>query len=195
MQSLIKIKGTYYFSLWIPKDIRRYFPRSEIVKSTHAKKYSHAKGLVRGLLGKAEGLFMVIRSKVLDDSAVVNIVKQFVESTLELTYSSFDDILNDPDYYDMCEWVYSDAKKNVLSAVKTRSEVEGLHVMGFKQGDIRLDLSVSVETKNTLKQLSCYYGVTQRALLNRLLNQDIQAIESLPRGNDIADLSACAAQN
>jgi len=65
----------------------------------------------------------------------------------------------------------------------------------IKQGDIRLDLSVSLETKNTLKQLSCYHGVTQRALLNRLLNQDLQAIESLPRGNYIADLSACAAQN
>jgi hypothetical protein len=84
MQSLTRINDVYYFRLRVPKDVRRHFPRPEIVKSTHTKKYAQAKGLVRGLLGKTEGLFMVIRSKTLDDDGIAKIVREFVESTLEL---------------------------------------------------------------------------------------------------------------
>ena len=63
MSALVRIGDSYYFGLWVPKDVRRFFPRPEFVKSTHARKYQQAKGLTRGLLGKAEELFMVIRSK------------------------------------------------------------------------------------------------------------------------------------
>ena len=59
MSALAKIKDMYYFRLRIPKDLRKFFPRPEIIKSTHTKKYTQAKGLVRGLLGKTEELFMV----------------------------------------------------------------------------------------------------------------------------------------
>ena len=59
MPALAKIKDMYYFRLRIPKDLRKFFPRPEIIKSTHTRKYTQAKGLVRGLLGKTEELFMV----------------------------------------------------------------------------------------------------------------------------------------
>ena len=74
MSALLKRNDVYYFRLRIPKDIRKFFPRPEIVKSTHTKKYTQAKGLVRGLLGKIEGLFMVIRSGVLTDVEINRIV-------------------------------------------------------------------------------------------------------------------------
>lgn len=93
MQSLVKINDVYYFRLRIPKDVRRYFLRPEIVKSTHAKKYNQAKGMVRGLLGKIEGLFMMIRSKTLDDAGITKIVRDFVESTLELKYDRSEELL------------------------------------------------------------------------------------------------------
>lgn len=75
MSALVKIDGMYYFRLRIPKDVRSVFPYPEIKKSIYTTKYMHAKGLVRGLLGKTEMLFMLLRSKSLDDSAVAKINK------------------------------------------------------------------------------------------------------------------------
>jgi hypothetical protein len=69
MSAMTKINDTYYFRLRVPKDVKEYFPRPVIVKSTHTKKYIHAKSLVRVMLGKLEDVFMTIRSKVLDDAA------------------------------------------------------------------------------------------------------------------------------
>ena len=131
MSALLKRNDTYYFRLRIPKDIRKFFPRTEIVKSTHTKRYSQAKGLVRGLLGKTEALFMVIRSKSLDDVAVSKIIREFVEGTLELKYDEAEEFINSPDCYDTMNEIYADAKGMILRAVKDRSEVDGWHTMGF----------------------------------------------------------------
>lgn len=106
MSALVKIKEIYYFRLRIPKDVRIFFPYPEIKKSTHTSKYTHAKSLARGLLGKAEELFMVIRSKSLDDAAIFKIVREFVESTLELKYDAVEEVINSPDSYDMLKEVY-----------------------------------------------------------------------------------------
>lgn len=131
MSALVKINDTYYFRLRIPKDLRTYFHRSEIVKSTRTTKYRQAKGLARSLLGKIEALFMVIRSKALDDAVVTKIVREFVESTLELKYDKVDELVNSPDSYDSMQEIYADAQKSILKAVKDRSEVGGWHMMGF----------------------------------------------------------------
>lgn len=128
---LVKINDTYYFRLRIPKDVLRYFRRSEIVKSTHSKKYMQAKSLVRGLLGKTENLFMVLRSKSLDDSAIHKIVKEFIESTLELKYDSAEDHITSAAMQDVMQDIYTDTEKMVVAGVKARGEVNGLNVMGF----------------------------------------------------------------
>lgn len=120
MSALAKIGETYYFRLRVPKDLRQYFPRHEIVKSTHATKYRQAKGLVRGLLGKTEDLFMVIRSKSLDDIAVSRIVKEFVETTLELKYDKAEELLDSSEMQPLMSCILSDAHKASVSAVKLR---------------------------------------------------------------------------
>jgi hypothetical protein len=97
MSAMTKINDTYYFRLRVPKDVKEYFPRPVIVKSTHTKKYIHAKSLVRVMLGKLEDVFMTIRSKVLDDAAIYKIVQEFVESTLEQNYDTIDDVMSHPD--------------------------------------------------------------------------------------------------
>lgn len=38
MSALVKINDVYYFRMRIPKDVRGFFPRPEIVKSTQSKR-------------------------------------------------------------------------------------------------------------------------------------------------------------
>ena len=103
MQSVSRINDIYYFRLRIPKDVSRFFPRHEIVKSTHTRRYTLAKCLVRALLGKAEELFMVIRSKSLDDTSVAKIVREFIETTLKLKYDRAEELLFSPGFYDIAQ--------------------------------------------------------------------------------------------
>lgn len=131
MSALAKINDTYYFRLRIPKDILRFFPRPEIVKSVHTKKHAQAKGLVRGLLGKTEELFMLIRSKTLDGAGVAKIVREFIEETLELRYDSAEMLLYDPVLNEAMQEIYTEALGMTAGAVRARSEVEGYHTFGF----------------------------------------------------------------
>lgn len=90
MSALLKRNDTYYFRLRIPKDIQKYFPRPEIVKSTHTTKYTQAKGLVRKLLGKTEELFTMLRSGVLTDDEINRLVEKYKREQLAKGEEIFD---------------------------------------------------------------------------------------------------------
>lgn len=129
MQSLVTVNGIYYFRLRVPHDVKNWFPSPILKKSLAVRRYDLAKSLARTLLGKTERVFMVIRSKVLDDAAVSKIVKEFMESTLELTYTKMDDAIIESS--DIMQQMYAAAKGPVVSAVISRNEVGGLHDFGF----------------------------------------------------------------
>ncbi|MDO8738007.1 site-specific integrase [Candidatus Deferrimicrobium sp.] len=85
MQSkyLLKRDGRYYFRLRVPLDLRRWFaPREEIKKSLKTNSYNDAKNLVRVWIYRGERLFTQLRSAMLSDDQIKQLVADYLDETL-----------------------------------------------------------------------------------------------------------------
>lgn len=79
---LHKIRAVYYYRRRVPDDIRHYFPYPEIRLSLKTGNQRFARSLMRGLLGKTEKLFLQIRSGMLSESMIQNLVMDFITESL-----------------------------------------------------------------------------------------------------------------
>ncbi|QOX78634.1 site-specific integrase [Trichlorobacter lovleyi] len=79
---LHKIGAIYYYRRRVPDDIRHYFPYPEIRLSLKTGNQRFARSLMRGLLGKTEKLFLQIRSGMLSESMIHNLVLDFISESL-----------------------------------------------------------------------------------------------------------------
>jgi len=85
MQSkyLLKRDGRYYFRIRVPLDLRRWFaPREEIKKSLKTNGYNGAKCLVRVWIYRSEQLFAQLRSAMLTDDQIKQLVADYLHETL-----------------------------------------------------------------------------------------------------------------
>lgn len=81
MQSkyLLKRDGRYYFRLRVPLDLRRWFaPREEIKKSLKTNSFNGAKCLVRVWIYRSEQLFAQLRSAMLTDDKIKQLVADYL---------------------------------------------------------------------------------------------------------------------
>lgn len=83
MKGLVRIGGRYYFRQRVPKDLRQHFPMAELKRSLQTSRYRTALSLAKQLVATTEQLFMVIRSKVLDDALIKRMVAVFLKSKLD----------------------------------------------------------------------------------------------------------------
>lgn len=74
---------------------------------------------------------MTIRSKTLDDEAIYRLVKNFTDSVLELRYDAAEEMLCSSDYYESMKEIFEYTHQSITAAVRARSEVNGLHIIGF----------------------------------------------------------------
>src|SRR5512134_3431479 len=85
MQSryLLRRDGRYYFRIRIPLDLRRWFgPREEIKKSLKTNGYNDAKSLARAWLYRSERLFTRLRSAMVTDDQIRQLVTDYLDETL-----------------------------------------------------------------------------------------------------------------
>ena len=73
----------YYLRVRIPSDVQKHFPCSEIKRSLHTDRYSHAKRLAAGYRGKLEEVFTLIRSG-LTDEMIARVVRQYLDASIGL---------------------------------------------------------------------------------------------------------------
>lgn len=83
MSYISKRNSYYHFRLWVPEDIRHHFNRKEITKSLKTKSFHQANILVKPLLFKIETIFMQIRSGMLTNSQIQEIIKEHLDKTLK----------------------------------------------------------------------------------------------------------------
>lgn len=122
MQSLTKLNGIYYFRLRVPKNLMQWFPSPTLKKSLQTKKYGYAKSQARHLLGEAERVFALIRSKTLDADAVRKIIAEFMGACLELKYDAPSEVISAPEMEDTMREIYHGAQNEALNAVKRRRD-------------------------------------------------------------------------
>lgn len=79
---LQKLSGVWYYRQGIPRDLIKYFTRSEIKKSLRTRVYSSAKTLVKPLLHKTERVFTLLRSGMLDDNQRKQIIAEYINDML-----------------------------------------------------------------------------------------------------------------
>lgn len=82
MISLFKRGCYYYIRLWIPDDVKCYIEKREVWASLRTKSYRNAKVLAKSVCYNAEALFTQIRSGMLTDSQIKQIVQEHLTNTL-----------------------------------------------------------------------------------------------------------------
>jgi hypothetical protein len=70
LQYLVKKNKVYYLRIRIPKDVKQYFPSSEIKKILHTSSFKNACSQNRLIVAETEKVFMMIRSNMLTTSQV-----------------------------------------------------------------------------------------------------------------------------
>jgi hypothetical protein len=80
---LFRRNNTYYFRIKIPLDILQHFDRKEIWKSLKTSYLQSAKSASRSLTYNIEQLFIWIRSGMLTDTQIKQIVKEHLTNTLK----------------------------------------------------------------------------------------------------------------
>lgn len=80
---LEKINDRYYFRLRVPKDLVPYLGTRQLRKCLGTSDYSSAKTLVRSYLFATEKLFVAIRSGMLTNEQIIEIVSAFRNNHLE----------------------------------------------------------------------------------------------------------------
>lgn len=83
MYFLSKISGRYYFRRRIPEDLSDYFLFREIKKNFKPSFKSYAKISVILIAVETERVFTLIRSRMLTDSQIKGLIKQFIDETLK----------------------------------------------------------------------------------------------------------------
>lgn len=81
---LSKIARTYYCRIRVPKDVSPYFPLREIKKSLGTCRYKEARQLITIFSAKAERIFTLIRTGVMTDDQIRNIVDEFLDTGVRL---------------------------------------------------------------------------------------------------------------
>jgi integrase len=85
MQSryLLRRDGRYYFRIRVPLDLRKWFgPRGEIKKSLKTNSYNDAKSLAQVWIYRGERLFTQLRSAMLTDDQIKQLVTDYLDETL-----------------------------------------------------------------------------------------------------------------
>lgn len=83
MISLFKRGCYYYIRLWVPEDVKCYIDRREIWTSLRTKSYLNAKKLAKSVYYNTESLFTQIRSGMLTDTQIKQIIKEHLTNTLK----------------------------------------------------------------------------------------------------------------
>jgi integrase len=79
---LLKIGSNYYFRCRIPKDLFRHFKTKEIKKSLKTNSYKTAKLAVKAYIYNLEHLFTIIRTGMLDDKQLKQILNTYKDDLL-----------------------------------------------------------------------------------------------------------------
>lgn len=83
MSYIMKRNNYYYFRLWVPEDVQHHFNRREITKSLRTKSFQQANILIKPILHKLETIFMQIRSGMMTDAQIQQMVKDHLVRTLK----------------------------------------------------------------------------------------------------------------
>lgn len=123
---LHKIGAVYYYRRRIPEDIRNYFPYPEIRISLKTSSQRSARSLMRGLLGKTEKLFLQIRSGMLTESMIQNLVLDFIAESL----GKREEIRKDMDTFEhamLSDWAneFADEELAAHPLMLARGQVDG----------------------------------------------------------------------
>jgi hypothetical protein len=80
---LCRIGDWWYFRLRIPRDVARHFPCREIKKALRTGDLKRARARVNVLSFETERIFTLIRSRLLTDSQIEQLVRDFYNTTLK----------------------------------------------------------------------------------------------------------------
>ena len=75
--------GTFYFWLRIPIDLKRFFQREELKRSLRTKSLTAARRMVNLWNGKTEGLFVMMRSGMVSNTQIKQLVEDYIAYTLQ----------------------------------------------------------------------------------------------------------------
>lgn len=80
---LVQRGKTYYSRVWVPCDLRGQFGCKELVQSLHTKDKRSAKAAAKVLEGETETLFQVVRSGMIDENQINNMIERHRLRTLD----------------------------------------------------------------------------------------------------------------
>lgn len=82
---LYQINHTYYFRLRIPRDLKRWFPIADFRRSLKTKTFTSAQQLTRLWAGRTEVLFTKLRSGVMTEGQILQLVEDYIRAWLDET--------------------------------------------------------------------------------------------------------------
>ena len=83
MGHICRIGNRYYYRIRIPKDLLKFFPSGELKKSLKTVSFKSAKALVKVYSFQAERLFTLVRSGMLTDTQITQLVAEYFHNGLK----------------------------------------------------------------------------------------------------------------